>query len=419
MKISLQFVVCLIVSISVSNARAGEWNQFRGPLGDGHAPGSSLPVEWSEEKNITWKTSIHDRGWSSPVIWNNQIWLTTATDDGHNLYAVCIDQKTGDVIHDIPVFEVEKPQRIAAVNTYATPTPVIEEGRVYVHFGTYGTACIETSNGEILWTRRDLKCDHEDGAGPNSSPFLVDDLLVINVDGRDVQYVIALDKTSGETVWKTDRSVDYSKVPIHQRKAYTMPILVPRGDQKQLVSPGAQAIYSYDPLTGKELWKIRHRGWSIAPRPVFGNNLIYAVMDHDHPELWALATDGSGDLPENSIVWKETKGIPARSSPILVNDLLFVVNHAGILSCFESTSGKLVWKNRLSGKHSASPVYADNRIYFCNEKSVTTVIEPARQFKVLSENHLGKEELMASPAVSGNALFIRTDKHLYRIENAE
>lgn len=397
----------------------GNWPQFRGPLANGHTTSKNLPLKWDEETNVVWKTAIHDRGWSSPVVWGNQVWMTTATDDGHQLFAVCVDRQTGKVVHDIPVFDVEKPQTISSENTYASPTPVIEEGRVYVHYGTYGTACLNIKTGSIIWTRRDLNCDHESGAGPNSSPFIVGNLFIVHVDGRDVQYIIALNKTNGETVWKTDRSVDYSKVPIHQRKAYTMPILAPRGDGQQLVSPAGQAIYAYDSVTGDELWKVRHRGWSIAPRPVYGNGLAYVVMDHDHPELWAIEPNGTGDVTETHIKWKAKRGIPSRSSPLLVDDLLFVVDHHGIASCLDASTGKRIWKKRIGGKYSASPINANDRIYFFNETGVTTVIKPGRKYKALSVNNIDEELLMASPAAAGNSLFIRTEKHLYRIEDAK
>lgn len=416
----IRVVLLFLITFSSSGLllASDEWTQFRGPEGNGHAKAENLPLKWNEKENIVWKTAIHDRGWSSPVIWRNQVWMTTSTNDGHHLYAVCLNRKTGEIIHDVKVFDVDQPQIIAKENTYASPTPVIEDKKVYVHYGTYGTACLDSTTGNILWTRRDLNCDHEANAGPNSSPFMIGNLLIVNVDGRDVQYVIALDKMNGKTVWKTDRSVDYSKVQIYKRKAYSMPLLVPRGKKKQLVSPGAQAIYSYDPDTGNELWKVRHRGWSLVPRPVFGKEMVFVVMDYDRPELWAIRLDGKGDITDSHVKWKEKQGITARSSPLFVNGLLFMVNHQGIVSCLDAESGKPVWKNRIEGKYSASPIYANNRIYFFNERGVSTIIKPTREIEVLSVNRLTEEQLMASPAVAGRSLFIRTENHLYRIENS-
>ena len=396
----------------------GNWPEFRGPRRDGHADSAGLPLRWSATENIAWKTRIDGRGWSSPVLWGNQVWMTTATVDGRKLSAVCVDRDSGKIVHDIHVFSVERPQRIAAGNSYASPTPVIEERRVYVHYGTYGTACLATATGRVVWKRRDLKCDHESGAGPGSSPTLVDNLFVVNVDGRDVQYVIALDKTTGKTVWKTDRSVDFKRSPVNQRKAYSMPIVLTRGPSTQLVSPGAKAFIAYDTATGNELWKVRHRGFSVAPRPVFGHGLIFALIDHDSPELWAVRPDGKGDVTDSHVVWKMKRSMPSRSSPLLIGDLLFLVNRAGIASCLEARTGKLVWKQRVQGKYSASPIYANGRIYLFNEESVGTVIKPSRKLEVLSLNRLPNEQLLASPAIAGRSLFVRTENHLYRIEES-
>jgi outer membrane protein assembly factor BamB len=416
MRVLLSLLILISVVFSSSLLAEEHWSQFRGPAGDGHVRAGNLPLKWSETQNVVWKTSIHDRGWSSPVIWGNQVWMTTSTADGHKLFAVCVDRDSGKIVHDIHVFDVERPESISVQNSYASPTSVIEEGRVYVHYGTYGTACIDSGTGKLLWTRRDMKCAHEAGAG--SSPFLMGNLFIVNVDGRDVQYVIALDKATGKTVWKTNRSADYSKTPINQRKAYSMPIVVPRGSGQQLVSPGAKAVFAYDPATGKELWQVRHRGWSMAPRPVFGFGMVFVVMDYDVPELWAIRPDGTGDVTDSKVVWKITKGAPSRSSPLLVDDLLFLVTAGGVATCVEAKTGKVVWKERINGKYSASPIYANGRIYFFDENAVSTVINPARKFEVLAVNSLAKDQLRASPAVSGKSLFVRTEKHLYRIDNS-
>lgn len=393
-------------------ATAGEtWPQFRGPHANGHADAPSLPLTWTAEQNVVWKTPIHDRGWSSPVIWHDQVWLTTATAKGHKLYALCVDRHSGQIVHDLHLFDVDKPQHIATMNSYASPTSVIEAGRAYVHFGTYGTACIDTSSGKVLWTRRDLNCDHHEGAG--SSPMLVDHLLVFHVDGRDVQYVVALDKLTGETVWKTERSVNYKPVPPDLRKCYGTPIVIDVGGQRQLVSVGARATMGYEIATGKELWKVTYGGWSIAPRPLFGHGLVFFINDYLRPELWAVRPDGEGEVTASHIAWKHSKTMPSRPSPLLVDDLLFTISSEGVATCLEAKTGVVVWTGRIGGKFSASPIYAAGRIYLFDESSVTTVIEPGRQLKTLAVNKLNNEELMASPAVAGNSLFIRTGSHLY------
>ncbi len=208
------------------------WPEFRGPDRDGNSAATRLPLVWSETNNVVWKTPVHDLGWSSPVIWGNQIWITTAAEDGRQLFAVCVDSQTGKLVHDIKVFDTPAPAHVASVNSYASPTSAIEERRVYVHYGTYGTACLDTGDGKILWSRRDLTCDHHEG--PGSSVMLYQNLLCFNVDGRDVQYVIALDKRTGKTVWKTNRSVNYATFPVNTRKAFCTPIIIEAGGRVQL-----------------------------------------------------------------------------------------------------------------------------------------------------------------------------------------
>jgi len=406
------FVCVLLTAVCV---RAGEtWPEFRGPAGNGHADSTGLPVTWSETENVAWKTEIPGRGWSSPVIWRQQIWLTTATPDGKQMFAVCVDRETGKIVRHVKVFDTPNPEPIAVVNSYASPTPAIEEGRVYAHYGTYGTACLDTATGQILWTRRDLNCDHHEG--PGSSPILFENLLIVHVDGRDVQYVVALDKHTGKTVWKTNRSVDYSPYMINLHKAFCTPQVIHSGGRLQLISPGAMATMGYDPRTGEELWKVRYRGWSMVPRPLFGHGLIFFINDYERPELWAVRPDGQGDVTGSHVAWTIRRGMPRQPSLLLIGGLLHMVSDVGIIYAVDAQTGAEVWKARIEGNYSASPIYADGRIYFCNRDAVTTVIEPGRQFKVLAVNRLDGEQTMASPAAAGKALFLRTRTHLYRIE---
>src|SRR5512137_300036 len=281
----------MLLALSTVFAPAQEnWPEFRGPDRNGYAAARKLPLAWSETNNVVWKTAIHDLGWSSPVVWGDQIWVTTATQDGKQLFAVCVNSRTGQVVHDVKVFDTQAPEHVASVNSYASPTSAIEAGRVYVHYGTYGTACLDTRDGRILWSRRDLNCDHHEGPGAS---LLVDkDGLYFAVDGRDVQYVVALDKSTGRTLWKTDRSVDYSPFPSNCRKAFCTPILIEAAGRRQLFSPAAKAMFAYDPQTGAELWKARYDGWSVVPRPLFGHGLLYVITDFERPQLWAVRPDG-------------------------------------------------------------------------------------------------------------------------------
>ena len=415
-------VVTVLSLVQIANG-ADSWWQLLGPLGNGHFPrdqehAEALPTEWTDRDNIAWKTRVHDRGWSSPVILGDQVWMTTATADGRNLYAICVNKDSGEVVFDKQVFEVDSPQKISVENTYATPTPVVHRNRVFVHFGTYGMACLDAETAKVVWTRRDLKCDHETNAGPASSPTIIDGNVVVHVDGRDVQYIIALNSETGQTVWKTQRSFDMSRVPVHQRKAYSMPGIAPRGDYIQLVSSAGQGVYSYD-TSGKELWRVRHTGFSIAPRPIAGHGMVYVIIDRDHPELWAISHDGSGDVTDSHVIWKEKRGMPARCSPLLVDDLLYLVNREGIMTCLEAVSGEVVWKQRLDGRFSATPLYACGRIYLFNENARCLILRPGRKFKVIANSSLAEQELMASPAVDGNAIYVRTASYLYKIESGK
>lgn len=406
----------VLSGIDPVSAADPDWPEFRGPRGDGHVTAQRLPMHWSEASQVRWKTRIHDRGWSSPVIHGDQIWITTATTDGHRMFAVCIDRNTGEIQHDFLVFEVDVPQKIAAENSYATPTPVIDEQHVYLHYGTYGTACVETASGRIKWVRRDLTCDHETGAGPASSPMLAGNMVIVHVDGRDVQYIIALDRETGRTKWKTNRSVDFNSVPVNKRKAYSMPLLIPDGKGQQLVSNGAQGIYGYNPDTGQELWRVRHHGFSNAPRPVFGQGFIFTTVDRDNPELWAIRAGGQGDVTESHVVWKERKSMPPRCSPLLYDNMLLLINREGIATCLEAGSGKQVWKHRLDGRFSASPLFWNGLIYLFNEDAVCTILRAGPEFESIAESRLDKDLLVATPAVAENALFVRTEKYLYRID---
>lgn len=375
-----------------------------------------LPVEWSDSKNVKWKTAIHGRAWSSPVVCQEQIWLTTATADGKELSALKIDRATGKILLDKVVFQIAKPQFCYPFNSYASSTPVIEEGRIYVHYGSHGTACLDTKTGETIWTRQDLPCDHWRGAG--SSPIVYGNLVFIHFDGYDLQYVVALDKSSGKTVWKRDRDIDYGTSDGDAKKAYATPLVIEASGRPMLISPAAGATIAYDPLSGDEIWKVRQGGMNAAAPPLFGHGLLFLNTADGGFREFALRPEGIGDITETNVVWKEQQAMPVRCAPLLLDNLLFMINEAGILSCLEAESGKLVWRHRLGGHYSASPVYADGKIYFSSQDGELPVIEAARAFRLLATNQLD-DGCMATPAIAGKSLFIRTKQSLYRIEKAE
>ncbi len=399
---------------------AGEWPQFRGPAGDGHSAATGLPVKFGEDEHVKWKTAIHGKAWSSPVIWGSQIWLTTATEEGTELSAVCVDKDTGKILRDDVLFHIATPQFCHKFNSYASPTPVIEEGRLYVSFGSPGIACLDTKTGAKLWERTDFVCNHFRGAG--SSPIVWDGLLILNFDGSDHQFIVALDKKTGKTAWETPRSVDYKDLKDGKpeadgdwRKAFGTPHVLD-GPAPVLLSSGAKAHYGYDPRTGHELWRIDDPAHhSAAARPVAGFGMVFIAAGFSQGEVFALKLGGSGALDESQVAWRLKKGAPNKPSLLLDGDLLYLINDGGIASCVEAKTGTVVWSQRIGGNFSAAPIFADGRIYACNEEGKVTVLAPGREFKVLAENQLGTG-FMASPAVAGKALILRSKTHLYRVE---
>jgi outer membrane protein assembly factor BamB len=414
-------VICLVATLIPAAARGGEnWPEFRGPNGDGRSDAVGLPVRWSETDNVRWKVAIHDKGWSSPVIWGNQIWLTTATVDGKKLFVLCVDRDTGKIIYDIPLFEIAKPGYCIPTNSYASPTPVVEAARVYVHFGSYGTACLDTTTGQTLWTRRDLPCDHF--RAPGSSPILSGDTLFIHFDGFDVQYVVALDKATGKTRWKRTRDIDYHTDNGDLKKAFCTPKIISVNGKEQLVSPSAVATIAYDPANGNEIWKVYHGGMNAAARPLFSEGRVFVTtgdpgvkIGGEWHRLLAIRPDGQGDVTSSHVLWKQDKAVPARSSLLLDGDLLYMISDNGIASCLEAATGREVWQKRLGGNYYASPLLADGHLYFFDDEGVSHVLEAGREPKTLARNQLSAG-CMASPAIAGKALFVRTKTHLYLIE---
>jgi len=422
----LRIPLFLIVLLAAVSLRAEtNWPQFRGSSGQGISDAKNLPLTWSESKNITWKTPIHGKAWSSPVIWGNQIWLTSATEDGHELYVLKVDKQSGKVLLDKKLYDIADPQYCHPFNSYASPTPVVEEGRVYVTFGSPGTACLDAATGNVLWERRDFVCNHFRGAG--SSLFLWNNMLFLPFDGSDYQYIVAMDKNTGQTLWKTNRSIDYQDLqpngkPVadgDMRKGFSTPRIADFGDGPILISEGSKCIYAYEPITGKEIWRVEYRSaHSGSATPLIGKNMIYYCTGHQQPELWAIKPGGHGVLDNSQIAWKSKKGVPTRSSPILVDDLIYFVADNGVVSCIQAADGKDVWRGRIEGSFSVAPIYANGRLYFFNEAGKATVIAAGRELKVLAENDL-EDGFMAAPAVSGDALFLRTKSALYRVEGKE
>ena len=398
----LRVIVSFFLSIQVF---AEDWPEFRGPTGQRISDERGLPLTWSESKNVKWKTAIPGKGWSSPAMLGDRIWLTTATDDGKSLRAICVDRNSGAITQNIEVFRIKNHGPMSPKNSLASPTPVLEGDRVYLHFGAHGTACI-TKTGELVWKTR---LEYDNGQhGPGGSPVLYENLLIVSCDGLDVQYVVALDKQTGKTKWKKLRQ---------GYQAYTTPLVVklPAGDQ--VISPGALRAIAYEPRTGKEIWNVRYGdGFSNVPRPVYGNGLVFICTGFQEPSMLAVRIDGRGDVTKSHVAWTLKRGVPLTPSPLLVGDELYMVNDAGIASCVDAKSGAELWRARINGNFSASPIYADGRIYFLSEEGLTVVIAPGKKFQALATNQLDGETL-ASMAVSGGSIFVRSRTHLYRLAN--
>lgn len=406
-------LTCVCLSVICSTLSADEnWPRFRGPRGDGHAEASNLPLTWSETENVRWKTPLPGKAWSSPVVWGDQIWLTNAPEDGKQLSAVCVDRATGRVVHNVVVFQIEEPQYCHPVNSYASPTPVIEAGRLYVHYGSHGTACLDTATAKVLWTRQDLPCNHHRGAG--SSPLLYEGLVILTFDGFDQQYVVALDKQTGDTLWKADRETKFSSDNGDIMKAYGTPVVLPIGGRPLLVGTAAEVTVALDPLSGEEQWRVHHGGMNAATPPLWGDGLLYINSCAGGLGLAALRPEGQGILPQEQFAWTSKLGIPKRSGPLLIDGLITMANAGGVATCLDARTGEKVWQQRIGAKVWASPIYAEGRIYYFGSEGRMPVIQPGREFKLLAENRLD-DGCMASPAVSGDALIVRTKTHLYCI----
>ncbi len=393
-------------------ASGQDWPQFLGPGGQGRAEVKGLPTTWSEgSANLAWKADITGLGWSSPVVQGERVWLTTAAEEGRSLRAICLDARTGRELHNLAVFDRPESSRVHSKNSHASPTPVIAGDRVFLHYGTYGTACLSIAAEQtprILW-RKQLA--YQPVHGPGGSPLLFHDLLIVNCDGGDAAFVTALDAKTGEARWRADRPDNPDK-----KFAFSTPVAIDVDGTAQIVSAGAGSVMSYDPHTGREIWRVNYPGgYSVVPRPAFGHGMVFVSSGYDRPTLYAIRADGQGNVTETHVAWTLNRNAPHNPSPLLVGDELYVVSDHGVAMCVDARSGEVHWQQRLGGNFSASPVYGDGKIYFLNEAGATTVIAPGKKYQELAVNTLPGRTL-ATPALVQGAVFLRTDQHLYRIK---
>ncbi|MBM3902422.1 MAG: PQQ-like beta-propeller repeat protein [Verrucomicrobia bacterium] len=432
----------LLVAVALARGADApvDWPEWRGPDAQGHATAKGVPETWSETQNIAWRCNLPGRGWSTPVMNADQIWLSTALETPASpeevaqrtkvntadqpltvlskveLKALCVDGRTGRLLWDIPLITVQDPQWVHELNSYASPSPVLEPGRAYFHFGTFGTFCVEVGTGGVVWANTNLHIMHENG--PGSSPILVGDLLLFHLDGSDSQSIAALDKKTGRLVWRTNRSGKMNEHP-QLKKSYATPTLTQWGGRPAVLSQGADWIYAYEPSTGRELWKVPYGnlGFSLSSRAVLGEGRVYFATGYSRSEIQAVQLGGPDTAP--ATVWKYAKGAPTMSSLLLVgSELYFVSDSGGMLTCLDARTGREHYRERLGGSHSASPLYVDGRILLCSREGETCVMAPGPTFKLIARNRLpGK--LMASPIASGESLYLRTDTALYRIQHGK
>lgn len=412
---SIRMMLCCLMGTVACTVQAENWNRFRGPEGNGHTSAVGLPVTWSSTENVAWKAADIGEGWSSPVVWEDRIYLTAARPipggemNERNLSVLCLEAASGNKIWEQLLFEETKEisQRIHPKNSHASPTPIVDGSHLWAHFGTHGTACVAL-DGSIVWKRNDITYKMQHGNG--GSPVIVDDILFFSCDGSERAFVIALDKVTGKTRWEKDRP----PVTNPRKFSFTTPTVIEIEGQKQILSQGSDIITAFDPNTGKELWWFNYDGYSVIPKPIYDHGLVYVCTSYNESKLHAVDPRGRGDLTATGEAWKHPKNIPHTPSLITVGDELYAVSDRGIATCFDAKTGKVHWEKRIEGNYSASPIASEGKIYFLAEDGTATVIQAGTEYKELAKNKLG-ERTLASFAVIGDDLLIRTAEHLYRV----
>jgi outer membrane protein assembly factor BamB len=419
-------ISCIIVGsgfiVSVpSYPQSSEWTQFRGSTCSGIAANENIPLKW-DDSVIKWKKEIHDKGHSSPVVYGRQVWVTTAKADGKELYAVCLDFNTGEVIYDIKVFTPAEVEEKHQMNTYATPTPCIEKGFVYVHYGNGGTACINTTNGAIVWKNSDFKCKFVQGAA--SSPVLYKDLVILHYEGVDVRFLVALDKSNGRLVWKSDRpSEPYKPLPDIGKKAYTTPLVINVKGRDMLISNGSAVCIAYDPGTGKEIWRVVDGAESTIAMPVAEAGVVYwytgfmvAADGSQYTDLLAVNPDGQGDITATNVIWKKHDGLTHNQmlTPVIKDGLIYTVNSRNTMMCIDAKTGQDVWSKHVTSDYDASPLFINGNIWFFSAKGEILILKAGRNYEVVAQNRTDSG-IFATPAVLRNSMILRTQNFLYRI----
>lgn len=414
-------VLCWLTAFSAVGPQtsvAENWPGFRGPGRQGISNEKNLPTQWSETSNIVWKTPIAGIGWSSPIIFGDLIFVTTATDEGASFHLLCLDRKTGAVLWDRQVLR-QKPGHKQALNSYATSTPVTDGKNVYI-VAFDGSIAAVSMEGQTVWVYRDFEYFSEHGLGV--SPILYKELLIVAFDpsssGPDTKLgwqkpwdkavILALDKNTGKVRWEGKRGLS--------QIAHVSPQILSVGGKDQLVSSAGEVIQGFDPDTGERIWTVSSPGEGVVPSVVVGEGLIFTASGFGDSAIRVVRTGGKGDVTATHIAWESAEDVPKIPSMLYVKPYLYLVTEAAVAKCFKAATGEVLWRERLGGRFSASPVWADGKIYFLSDQGTTTVIQEGAEFKVLAKNELD-ETCKASPAISQRNIFIRSEKHLYCIGN--
>ena len=419
-KTILLALFCLAHITLLSQTTRSDWTHFRGSKLNGVSLERGFPLSWNDSTNISWKFPDPGKGWSSPLVYGEQVWITTASRESQEMRAICLDLQSGEELHNLLIFRPESLHRIHAVNSYATPTGAIEAGFIYLHVGRYGTACLNTSTGERIWERTDIQCEHIQG--PGSSLMLYKDKLIVHMEGTDLQQILALDKRSGKTIWRTERPADlYEDMADIGKKAFITPIVVNVKGRDLLISNGSSVCIAYDAETGKEVWRVVQGEDSTISMPVEGDGLVYFytafVTGEDgikYAELFAVDPDGTGDISSSQIRWRMKAPILQLSTPVFVGNRLYTVDSKGVFYSLDATTGQIGWSEKLKGKFHSSPIFADGYLYISTTKGETLVYSAGTKPELVDRNKL-KGEIWATPAFSGGAILMRTSEFLYRI----
>lgn len=388
------------------------WPQFRGP-NHGHAPTDSKPpISWSEQKNVLWKAKTPGSGWSSPVISDGKLWLTTAYPKERSLRVLCFDIQSGKLLRNIELFRPKKLVQLHARNGHSTPTPTLDRKRLYVHYGTYGTAAIRLSDAKVVWRNTEHKIEHQ--WGPGSSPCLFEGKLVLNFDGMKNRFVVALDAETGKTLWKTKRSAE-TKDNGFFKKSFSTPVVVRDNGGAVVLTSGANQTCALNLNDGKELWSTSYFGYAGVTAPVVSESIAYATSGYGDGLIQAINLAGSKSKEAGKVLWSTKKNAPIIPTPVVVDGSLYMVSDRGILSCLDKVTGKVHWRKRLEGNFASSLLYVSGNLLLSNDRGKTFVIRPSvESCDIITANQLDSN-IQATPAVFGNSIFIRTKNSLYRI----